>query len=142
MIRIRNIKIHILDDTDENIIYTLEKKLKTKVYDYKIVKKSIDARKDINYVYTFDVDVENEEKVLRKNKDVIITPVEEYSIKITGRKTLKTRPIIVGTGPAGLFLGYMLSSLGYNPLLIERGEKIEDRVKTVEKFFETNILNE
>ena len=38
--------------------------------------------------------------------------------------------IIVGSGPAGLFAGYMLSEAGYKPILIERGEKMEDRIKT------------
>ena len=134
MIRIRNIKIDILNDTKENIIKTLEKKLKTKIIDYKIVKKSLDARKDIKYVYSFDVNINDEEKVLKRNKDIIKTPKEEYNLKITGTVPVTTRPIIVGTGPSGLFLGYMLSKYGYKPLLIERGEKIEDRVKTVNKF--------
>ena len=142
MIRIRNIKIDILNDTKENIIKTLEKKLKTKIIDYKIVKKSLDARKDIKCVYTFDVNITDEEKVLKRNKDIIKTPKEEYNLKITGNIPVTNRPIIVGTGPAGLFLGYMLSKYGYRPLLIERGEKIEDRVNTVNKFWKENILNE
>ena len=105
MIRIRNIKIDILNDTKENIIKTLENKLKTKVIDYKIVKKSLDARKDIKYVYTFDVNIIDEEKVLKRNKDIIKTPKEEYNLEITGTILVTTRPIIVGTGPSGLFLG-------------------------------------
>ena len=140
MIRISNIKIDVLSDNKENIIKKLEKELKEKVIDYKIVKKSIDARKDIKYVYTFDVTVNNEEKVLR-NKNVIKTPIEEYKLEVTGTTELKYRPVIIGTGPSGLFLGYMLSKYGYKPLLIERGEKIEDRVKTVEKFWQDNNLN-
>lgn len=140
MIRINNIKIDVLKDNKENIIKKLEKELKEKVIDYKIVKKSIDARKDIKYVYTFDVNVSNEEKVL-KNKNVIKTPKEEYKLEITGKNKLENRPVIIGTGPSGLFLGYMLSKYGYKPLLIERGEKIEDRVKTVESFWKDNNLN-
>lgn len=140
MIRISNIKIDVLKDNKENIIKKLEKELKEKVIDYKIVKKSIDARKDIKYVYTFDVNVSNEEKVL-KNKNVIKTPKEEYKLEITGKNKLENRPVIIGTGPSGLFLGYMLSKYGYKPLLIERGEKIEDRVKTVESFWKDNNLN-
>lgn len=142
MIRINNIKISILEDTKENIINKIEKEIKEKVLDYKIVKKSLDARKEIKYVYTFDVKVLNEEKVLKRNKNIIKTPKEEYALNITGKDELKSRPIIVGTGPSGLFLGYMLSMYGYNPILIERGEKIEDRVKTVSSFWENNILNE
>lgn len=140
MIRISNIKIDVLNDNKDTIIKKLEKELKEKVIDYKIVKKSIDARKDIKYVYTLDVSVKNEEKVLR-NKNVIKTPIEEYKLDLTGTNELKHRPVIIGTGPSGLFLGYMLSKYGYKPLLIERGEKIEDRVKTVEKFWEDNNLN-
>ena len=140
MIRINNIKIDVLNDNKDTIIKKLEKELKEKVIDYKIVKKSIDARKDIKYVYTFDVNVLNEEKVLR-NKNVIKTPREDYKLELTGTEVLKHRPVIIGTGPSGLFLGYMLSKYGYKPLLIERGEKIEDRVKTVEKFWEDNNLN-
>ena len=48
---------------------------------------------------------------------------------------------MVGSGPAGLFCSYLLAENGYRPIIIERGEKIEDRVKTVEEFFETNQLN-
>ena len=142
MIRINNIKISILEDTKENIINKIEKEIKEKVLDYKIVKKSLDARKEIKYVYIFDVKVLNEEKVLKRNKNIIKTPKEEYVLNITGKDELKSRPIIVGTGPSGLFLGYMLSMYGYNPILIERGEKIEDRVKTVSSFWENSILNE
>ena len=141
MIRINNIKIDVLSDNKETIIKKLEKELKEKVIDYKIVKKSIDARKDIKYVYTFDVSINNEEQVLKRNKNIIKTPREDYNLEITGTIPVAHRPIIVGTGPSGLFLGYMLSKYGYKPLLIERGEKIEDRVKTVEKFWEDNNLN-
>ena len=141
MIRISNIKIDVLSDNKETIIKKLEKELKEKVLDYKIVKKSIDARKDIKYVYTFDVSINNEEKVLKRNKNIIKTPKEEYKLEVTGTTKLNNRPVIIGTGPSGLFLGYMLSKYGYKPILIERGEKIEDRVKTVEKFWEDNNLN-
>jgi len=141
MIRISNIKIDVLSDNENTIINKLEKELKEKVLDYKIVKKSIDARKDVKYVYTFDVSINNEEKVLKRNKNINKTPREEYKLEIKGSLPVAHRPIIVGTGPSGLFLGYMLSKYGYKPLLIERGEKIEDRVKTVEKFWGDNNLN-
>ena len=141
MIRISNIKIDILSNNENTIIKKLEKELKDKVLEYKIVKKSIDARKDIKYVYTFDVSINNEEKVLKRNKNIIKTPREEYKLEVTGTIPVTKRPIIVGTGPSGLFLGYMLSKYGYKPILIERGEKIEDRIKTVEKFWEDNNLN-
>ena len=49
--------------------------------------------------------------------------------------------IIVGAGPAGLYAAYMLSQNNYPVILIERGEKVEDRVKTIEEFWNNNKLN-
>ena len=46
---------------------------------------------------------------------------------------LNKRPIVVGSGPAGLFCAYLLALMGYNPLIIERGEKVEDRFEKIYK---------
>ena len=145
MIRIRQIKVNILKDTKEELIKQISKKInidKNDILDYKISKKSIDARKkeNIYYVYEVDINIKNEEKV-KLNTDIFKTPNEEYIYKITGNNYMKERPIIVGSGPSGLFCAYMLTISGYKPIVIERGEKIEDRVNTVSKFFNKGILN-
>ncbi len=143
MIRIRQIKLpinHNENDLKEKIINKLkikEVELKT----YKINKKSIDARKnEINFIYEIDAEIKNEQKLL-KNKDIIKTPDETYKFNIIGTKQMKYRPVIIGSGPAGLFAGYMLAKHGYKPIIIERGEDIDSRVKTVNKFWEKGILN-
>ena len=141
MLRISNVKINILNDDEKHIKSKIEKLIHDKVLSYKIVKKSLDARKELLYVYTFDIEVSNEDKVL-KEKNIIKTPDEEYVFPELGNEELINRPVVVGSGPAGLFLGYFLSKYGYKPIVIERGEKIEDRVKTVNKFWEDNKLNE
>jgi uncharacterized FAD-dependent dehydrogenase len=141
MLRISNVKINILNDDDKHIKSKIEKLIHNKINSFKIVKKSLDARKELMYVYTFDIEVDNEEKVL-KEKNVIRTPNEEYIFPELGKEELTSRPVVVGSGPAGLFLGYFLSKYGYKPIIIERGEKIENRVKTVDEFWKTNKLNE
>ena len=146
MIRVRQVKEKIKDNKEE-MIKKVANKLKVNKEEIKeifIKKKSIDARdkENIYYVYEVDVKVENENKVLKiRNKDIFKTPNEEYIFSVTGLEKLAHRPIIVGTGPAGLFCGYMLAKYGYKPILLERGEKVEDRIKTVEKFWTTGILN-
>lgn len=149
MIRVRQIFIDIEHDTKEEIIKKIVKKLKIKkeeIIDIKINKKSLDARKknNLHYVYEIDLKVKNEDKILKKNnsKDIFITPEETYEFEITGTQKMNERPIIVGAGPAGLFAAYMLAENGYHPLIIERGEKTEDRIKTVEEFWKNNNLNE
>lgn len=148
MIRLRQINIGIDNTSSEKIIAKCASKLKinkSQIKDFKIVKKSIDARDktQIFYCYEVDVRVENEEKVLKKSKskDILKAPKEEYSFSVTGTKKMKHRPVIVGSGPAGLFTAYMLAKYGYKPLILERGEKVEDRIKTVEKFWKEGVLN-
>lgn len=147
MIRIRQIKINI----ESNQRITLVKKistllnLKTENIEYKIIKKSLDARKKDNLVYVYEVDVKvnNENKILSRinSQDIFKAPIEKYEFNITGTKVFKTRPIIVGSGPAGLFCAYILAENGYKPLVIERGENIEKRVIAVEEFWKTGNLN-
>ena len=144
MIRVRQVKISIQNNSLEEIKNKIASKLKVKVEDIKnikINKQSIDARKkeNIMFVYEFDVSVLNEEKILSKNKsnDILLTPNEEYVFP----KGCVKDVIIVGAGPAGLFASYMLVQNGFKPLIIERGEKVEDREVTVQEFWENGILN-
>lgn len=143
MIRIRQIKINL--DSKQDIKDKVSKLLHINVNEIKslkINKKSLDARKKDNlfYVYEVDIEVENEKKLLRKYKsnDIFETPNEEY---LFPPKKEIDQPIIIGCGPAGLFCAYILSLQGYNPIIYERGEKVEDRVKTIEEFWNTNKLN-
>ena len=144
MIRVRQIKVAV-DATINDIENEIKKRLSVdKIYDIRINKQSIDARKkpNIYYIYEVDINVSNEEKILKKNnKNVLKTPNEEYKFEITGTKTLNNRIVIVGTGPAGLFCGYLLALYGYKPLIIERGEKIENRIKSVNTFWKSGKLN-
>lgn len=142
MIRVRQVKVNIDNNSKENIKKCTANKLNIKIEDIsnlKIIKESIDARKEVSYIYEVEIET-NLEKNLLKNKDVYVSKDETYKFEITGTKHMKERPIIVGSGPAGLFSAYLLSQNGYKPIIIERGEKVEDRVKTIENFWETGKL--
>ena len=146
MIRIRQLKVSL--DDKINLKNRIAKKLHIKDSTIKkiiIKKESIDARNknNIYYIYEVDIIVDNEVEVLRKNKslDIFIAKEEKYVLPKSGKEKLNNRPVIIGSGPAGLFSAYLLAECGYRPIVIERGEKIEERVKTVEKFWELGILN-
>ena len=120
MIRINQIKMP-PEHTHEDIRKRAAKVLRVapdKIKDLQIIKKSIDARKkpDIYIVYTVDVAVAEQDKVLSachgKPGQVQAVTVKEYQFPSTGSQVLTNRPIIVGTGPAGLFCGYMLAKHG------------------------------
>lgn len=88
------------------------------------------------YFFDLDVKISNEEKYLRN--DVVKVENEDYVLPKRGNVVLDKRPIIIGTGPAGLFAAYFLAKNGYKPIIFERGEKIEDRIKTVEDLWQNN----
>ena len=148
MLKVHNIKVSITSDTKDNLKEKLARKLKIakdEIIDIEIIKKSLDARdkEKIFYVYELDTNIKNEAKVLNKKiKDVTKVEKIKYKYEVTGTKKMINRPIVVGSGPAGLFCAYHLAKTGYKPIIIERGKKVEERVKDVEKFWQENILDE
>ena len=145
MIRVRQVRINIKEkDKLKNKIASILKIKEQDIIVYNIIKESIDSRYKPGIYYVYEVDVSiKDESIINKlhNKDIFISPKEEYEFTPTGNTKLNYNPVVVGSGPAGLFCAYMLSLNGYKPIIIERGEKVEDRVKTVNNFFETGILN-
>ena len=142
MIRVRNIKLLIEEDNSTNLINKVCKKLRiNSINNYKIVKKSIDARDKSSIYYVYELDIDTKDKVKIDNINTFNTPIEEYKYNITGTNKLNNRVVIVGSGPSGLFCAYLLCEAGFSPLIIEQGEPIEKRVETVEEFFRTNKLN-
>lgn len=146
MIRIRQIKIDAKLNQDEEIIKKIKAKLhlnRDEKIDYTIKKESLDARdkRCIYYVYDIDVSLKNEDAILKHNKSDLISksPIGSYEKKKAKNKDIKV--VIVGSGPAGLFAAHTLAEAGLKPIIVERGEQIEDRIKTVNEFWETNKLN-
>ena len=142
MIRVRQVKINIKDNNLKKKIASILRIREEDIIDYSIIKESIDSRykPDIYYVYELDVNIKDESKI-RFNKDIFISPKEEYKYAPKGDNKLNNRIVVVGSGPGGLFTAYMLSMYGYKPIIIERGKKVEERLDEVNKFLETGVLN-
>ena len=108
-----------------------------------LVRRSLDARRkgQISYVHTVLVRIKNEEKILKKNiKNVELYTQEPYSFPYKNISS-QYRPVVVGTGPAGLFCALMLARAGLKPLVFDRGECVEKRMQTIENFRSTGKLN-
>lgn len=112
----------------------------------RVVRMSLDARKgkDISYVYTLRVNVNNDvERLLCKKQisGVACEPLEtEYKL-IHGNTKLNNRVIVVGLGPAGLFAAYTLAQEGYKPWVIERGQPIDERTEKVNRYWNGEPLD-
>lgn len=147
MIRINQLKLPITHSREE-LLKKAAKTLKigiSQIEEFTIIRQSLDARKkpELFFVYSVDCKVKQEKQILKKvnNNNVMLSDTVYYRFPKSGTEPLKNRPVIVGFGPAGLFCGYMLAKAGYQPLILERGQAVEERQKTVDTFWKNGILD-
>lgn len=115
----------------------------TEILSYKIVKKAIDSRKksNIQFVYSVDVNVLDVKKITDwsvRHRARVHTP---FVYEIKPAKAGIFRPLVVGFGPAGMFTALALAIAGLKPIVIERGQEVEERSQSVANFFKTAVLN-
>ena len=145
---VNNIKLPINASFEE--AFSVSKKklstlgIKTSDLIFSIFKKSIDARDKSNIFFVYSVAVSgnlpdiSEEKLTKSGisaHEPTSLKIEEYGDKVSDP------PLIVGSGPCGLFAALILAENGYNPILIERGGSVEERKKLVERFNLFGILD-
>lgn len=147
MIRISQLKLPVTH-TPEELKKKAEKALPGRhvmIRSLRIVRQSLDARRkpELFYVYTIDVEVENEKQILKQVKGNTISPAPQknYRFPASGTEMLSHRPVVVGCGPAGLFCAYELALHGYRPVVIEQGAPVEERQKDVEAFWTSGRLD-
>lgn len=75
-----------------------------------------------------------------QKKGVTKVPQFSYEYEKIAPHNIK-RPVVVGTGPAGLFAGLVLAQKGYRPILLERGKPVEERAIDVGLFWTSGVLN-
>ena len=147
MIRLNQVKLPV-DHTESDLEKKILKLLHLKPRDllsYKIVRRSVDARKkpDIFYVYTIDAETPKEPGILsgKRNPNLSRASERPYVFPDPGSEPMDERPVIIGSGPAGLFCAYMLAKHGYRPLILEMGDEAEVRREKTDKFWSGGILD-
>ena len=110
---------------------------------FRIVRRSVDARREVSIVYSVHVKVRGEDKLLKRCRDRHISKVtpQRYAPPSSAYGG-SSRPVIAGAGPAGLFCALLLARAGARPILLERGAPVEQRRADVDFFWKTGLLSE
>lgn len=145
MLKIDNIKLK-PSYKNSDLLKAAAQRLKipeSDIKSYKILKKSVDARKksSIFYIFSLAAELKNEDSVnLNKIKNCSHYIENKYEIP-KAKYIPEKKPVIIGFGPAGIFCALALSHAGLKPIIIERGKPVDKRAADVETFFERGILN-
>jgi uncharacterized FAD-dependent dehydrogenase len=148
MLRLTDIKLD-LDHVEGEIKAAVLKRLDLKPQDllcYKVYRRAVDARKRsaIALTYTLDIEVRNEAALLQRfarDRNIAPAPDEGYRFKARAPSAPASRPVVIGTGPCGLFAGLVLAQMGFRPLILERGKVVRERTKDTWGLWRRSVLN-
>lgn len=142
MIRIQNIRLS-LNYQEEDLRLSAARKLRispSKIKHITLRKRSVDARrKSVTFLVTVDVCVQREEQLLRDCKDKDVQLAKDVAYVIPQCKSHE-RPVVIGFGPGGMLAAYVLACAGLQPIVLERGCPVEERLQHVEHFRRTGVL--
>ncbi len=113
---------------------------------FKIFRRAYDARnkKAVFLIYTFDVELKNENAVLERFKNdpkISLTPDCSYRFVTQAPLNITNRPVVIGMGPCGLFAGLILAQMGFRPIILERGKEVRERTKDTFGLWRKGIFN-
>jgi uncharacterized FAD-dependent dehydrogenase len=148
MLRLTELRLPI-DHPPEALLPAIAKRLGLAagdIVDFTIFKRSYDARKAtlLTFIYTLDVSVKNEAAVLKKlgkDRNVALAPDTTYRFVAKAPESLKSRPVVVGFGPCGIFAALVLAQMGFKPIVLERGKAVRERTQDTWGLWRKNVLN-
>ena len=144
MVQLKLSNISVPVESSRNVKNFVCKQFKIRTEDldgFRIVKQSVDARKKNRVQYNFQVEVTLPDKYRSLiGFPGVAEPVPAPDLTYP-KWTHDLQPVVVGFGPAGMFAALYLARCGARPVVIERGERIEDRQQSVQRFLQTKVLN-
>src|ERR1043166_4099288 len=114
---------------------------------FTVFKRGYDARRKqlgLVFVYTIDVEVEDEAAVLarlRNDRNVVVAPDLRYQFVAKAPARPSVRPVVVGFGPCGIFASLVLAQMGFNPIVLERGKAVRERTKDTWALWRKGVLD-
>lgn len=110
----------------------------------RLCKKSVDARKkdNVHFVCAVEAAIQGDEnRLLSRRRDNAVQKAEPYRYQPPQAGKLPQRPVVVGFGPAGMFAALLLAQCGQEPIVLERGQAVEERERAVQRFWKERVLD-
>ncbi|MGB7502000.1 MAG: FAD-dependent oxidoreductase, partial [Azonexus sp.] len=148
MLRLTEIKLP-LDHPEDALRAAICQRLgvaESELVNHTVFRRSFDARKKsaIALIYAVDVEIRHETEVLKRlrgERNVMPSPDSTYRFVARAPADLPTRPVVIGTGPCGLFAGLLLAQMGFRPIILERGKIVRERTKDTWGLWRKGELN-
>ncbi|PRC90651.1 NAD(P)/FAD-dependent oxidoreductase [Solimicrobium silvestre] len=148
MLRLTDIQLP-LDHPDTAIRLAILKKLgilDEELLSFEVFRRSYDARKKsaISLIYTLDIVTTKNEQLITQfhgDKNVTRTPDTNYQFVAHATNQDFLRPVVIGTGPCGLFAGLLLAQMGFRPIILERGKAVRERTQDTWGLWRKRELN-
>ncbi len=148
MLRFTEIKLP-LDHTEDQLRAAVLERLgiaDNQLLRFTVYRRAVDARKRsaIHLIYTLDAEISDESVLLEKNnknKYLTKSPDTGYHFVARAPERLTSRPVVIGTGPCGLFAGLLLAQMGLRPIILERGKMVRERTQDTWGLWRKSVLN-
>ncbi len=148
MLRLTELKLP-LDHTEADLRAAILRRLDIPEPDllgYSVFRRGVDARRKsmIHLIYTIDAELRDEAAVLaRATGDRQVQPAPDIAYHPVARAHagVTSRPVVIGTGPCGLFAGLILAQMGFRPILLDRGKVVRQRTRDTWGLWRHGVLN-
>ena len=148
MLRLTDIQLP-LDHSDADLHEAILARLgidTSELIGFSIFKRSYDARKKsaVLLIYSLDVELREEAAIFKRvggNRLISSTPDTSYCFVATAPASLSSRPLVIGTGPCGLFAALILAQMGFRPIILERGKSVRERTKDTFGLWRKRVLH-
>jgi len=142
MLRLTELRLP-LDHPPEALEAALRERLGCAPLAWQVARRGYDARqkRDIKLVYSVDVALADEAPLLaRADQRIRPAPAMRYQFPARAPEGFAERPVVVGTGPCGIFAGLLLAQMGFRPIILERGQPVRVRTKDTWGLWRRNQL--